>query len=83
MQEERLLAGDVAVLEQAVEEIETALQRLAETLLLARDDVHDDVVVFDEIRVRRAHRLDGRVDHAPGDPRPRRRVGTHGAPRAG
>ena len=65
VQEERLLAGDVAVLEQAVEEIETALQRLAEALLLARDDVHDDVVVLDQIGVRRAHGVDGRVDDAP------------------
>src|SRR5207245_9300791 len=39
VEEERLLTGHVAFLQDAFEHVETALERLAESLLLVRDDL--------------------------------------------
>ena len=62
MQEERVVAGDVAATEHAVEQLEAARQRLAEALLLAAHDAEHELVLLHDLGVRPAHDVDGRVD---------------------
>ena len=83
MQEERVVAGDVAAREHAVEQVEAARERLAEALLLATDDAAHQLVLPHDLRVRAAHDVDGGVDERRRDQSARRRAGTRAAPRAG
>ena len=52
VQEERVVAGDVALVEDAVEQVEAARERLAEPLLLASHDAAHEVVLLHELGVR-------------------------------
>ena len=63
VQEERVGAAHVAPVEQLAEHLDTALQRGAERLLLALDDLRHRVVAGDDLGVRRAHDVDRDVDH--------------------
>ena len=62
VQEERVVAGDVAAPEHAVEQLEAARERLAEALLLATHDAEHQLVLLHDLRVRAAHHRDRRVD---------------------
>ena len=66
VQEERVVAGDVAAAEHAVEQIEAARERLAEALLLAADDARHQLVLLHDLGIRPAHHRDGRHRPAPG-----------------
>ena len=63
MQEERVVAGDVLLRDDLGEHVDAALQRGAERLLLALDDLADDLVRRGDLGIRVAHRGDDRVDH--------------------
>ena len=83
VEEERVLAVDVAATDELVEEIEATFERLAEALLLARDGAGDRLVFAHELRVRSTHHRDRRGDERGCHRLGRRRAGTHGARRAG
>ena len=53
VQEERVVAGDVAATEHAVEQLEATRQRLAEALLLAAHDAEHELVLLHDLGVRR------------------------------
>ena len=63
VQEERVGAADVAALDDLAEHVDAALQRRAERLLLAPDDLRHGLAAGDDLRIRRAHDLDRDVDH--------------------
>src|SRR5438445_822218 len=58
LERERVVAGDLAPGGRLFEELHTALERLAEALLLRREHLPDLARVVDERRVRLAHLLD-------------------------
>ena len=62
VQEERVVAGDVAAPEHAVEQVEPARQGLTEALLLAAHDPEDQLALLHDLGVRTAHHLDGGLD---------------------
>ena len=63
MQEERVGAADVAPLDDLAEHVDAALQRRAERLLLAPDDLLHGLAVRDDLGIGRAHDLHRGVDH--------------------
>ena len=63
VQEERVVAGDVLLVDDVGEHVDAALQRGAERFLFAFDDLAHDVVRRRELRIRVAHRGDDLVDH--------------------
>ena len=63
VQEERVVAGDVVLVDDLGEHVDAALQRGAERLFLALDDLAHDLVRSRDLRVRIAHRGDDLVDH--------------------
>ena len=84
VQEERVVAADVAFGDDAVEQVEAARERLAEALLLAAHDADARARAGCTISgYAAAHHVDGRVDQRGRDELARRRAGTRGAPRGG
>ena len=63
VQEERVVARDVLLVDDLGEHVDAALQRGAERFLFALDDLAHDLVRRRDLRVRVAHRGDDRVDH--------------------
>ena len=83
VQEEGVVAGDVLLVDDLGEHVDAALQRGAERLLFALDDLAHDLVRRRELRVRVAHRGDDLVDDRRAARRRARRAGTRAAPRGG
>src|SRR4029077_4421160 len=67
VQEEHVVALDVAASEDVVEEVEAAFEGLAEPLLLPADGAGHEVVLGDDVGVGVAHGDDGGVDEGWGD----------------
>ena len=67
MEEERVVAADVAPRQNAIEKLQAARERRAEPLLLATDDVDDELLLAHEVGVRVAHRGDGGVHEGGSD----------------
>ncbi len=65
MEQKRVLARDRSLGGDLLEELQAALERLGEALLLGPDDLLDPFAVLDELRVPRAHLLCDHLGDAP------------------
>ena len=67
MEEEGVLARDIALGQQVVEQVEAPPEGLAEAGLLPGGHLADEVVPAHQVGIGLAHRLHGGVDQRPGD----------------